>query len=201
MAKKMAVAPKHGAQRNGRAARVREYLSQQSTPKTARQILAATEPGGDICLMTAALGTMLRGGQVEKTQRSHGPVLWSLVKQGTPRVPQQPPRDKAAAKPKPARPVARKSADEPVPTPPMRAVPKASAHVAMQPKRALAVASIAHSPPSAGEEAETVEAFQARGGRIDILRPGECSQPLQFDHSDRSSVTPVGPAMHLIGAG
>lgn len=200
MAKKTAVAQKHGAQRNGRATRVREYLSQQSAPKTARQILDATEPGGDICLMTAALGTLFRGEWVEKRQPTHGQVLWTISKRN--RAPRcQSTRRKgspAAQKPK-ARPK-RKQTPALAPAPSIRGdLPPTEKQGRRRPTRAIAPH--AEAPLSVTKDAESVEAFLRRGGRIDILRPDECSRPLQFDHSDRPGITPVGPALHLIGAG
>lgn len=46
-------------------------------------------------------------------------------------------------------------------------------------------------------ETETVEAWQARGGQIQVCTPHETSSPMRFDHGDRA--VPIGrrrPAMH-----
>lgn len=187
----------NGAKRTGRAARVRAFLARQRKPVTAREILDAItaaqiaeglDPDTDINLMSATLSTMSRGGTVERVGAGYGNVRWQLAA----RRQTQPP----APAPTPVR--ARPAAREPAQAAPVKAkaasVPKQPSPKVVQPvvrrqreqktNFAAPLATVAQvARPNAAAGFESVDDFLRRGGRIQQLRPGECSQPLRFDHS------------------
>lgn len=188
----MSGAKQHGAKRTGRASLVREFLGRQRTSKSAREILDAIEPGGSINLMTATLGTLLRYGAVEKHGAGLGQVRWQIARRNAPA-----PKPAARAVKTPAAPAPKAKPAMPAPaakkltgtTP----TPKASKTI-VQPTRKSSreqktnfaaplstVKAVAKRTATAGFE--SVDDFLRRGGRIQVLRPGECSQPLQYDHS------------------
>lgn len=188
----MSTAKQHGAKRTGRAALVREFLGRQRTSKSAREILDAVEPGSSINLMTATLSTLLRYGAVEKHGAGLGQVRWQIARRNAPapkpaaRAAKAPAASAPKAKPATPTPAAKKVAATTRP-------PKASKTI-VQPARksgreqktnfsAPLSTVTAVAKPSATAGFETVEDFVRRGGRIQVLRAGECSQPLQYDHS------------------
>lgn len=174
----------NGAMRTGRASRVREFLSRQTEPVSAREILDAVEPGGDINLMSATLSTMSRGRGIERIGAGHGNVRWQVSPRHSRTTPTRPmPAAHASARPQAA---PAKSAPRPTTTLPAPTV------VQKQPRRTreqktnfsaplATVSQVARSNATAGFE--TVDDFLRRGGRIQRLRSDECSQPLRFDHS------------------
>lgn len=179
----------NGAKRTGRASLVREYLNRQRTPKSAREILDAVEPGGNINLMTATLGTLLRGGAVEKHGAGLGQVRWLI-----PRLPQQAAKAtqrpaKKGIVPRTKRTAATPSAQKASPTSQPKAtktiVQATRAPTREQKTNFTAPLSTVTAParPSTTAGFESVDDFLRRGGRIQVLRPGECSQPLRYDHS------------------
>lgn len=196
----MSDAKQNGAKRTGRAAIVREFLGRQRTSKSAREILDAVEPGGNINLMTATLGTLLRGGAVEKHGAGLGQVRWQIA-----RHPQRAPAETA----RPAKRISpdRREAVMPLPVPRKAAPtsqPKASKTI-VQPTRALnreqktnftAPLSTVAAPakPSTTTGFESVDDFLRRGGRIQVLRAGECSQPLRYDYSHHAEQRAKGRA-------
>ncbi len=188
----MSTAKQRGAKRTGRAALVREFLGAQRTAKSAREILDAVEPDGSINLMTATLGTLLRYGAVEKHGAGLGQVRWQSARRNTHA---QKPAARAVKTPAAA---TQKSKPVVAAPPPKRATraapaPKVSKTI-VQPTRkprveqktnfAAPLSTVkAVAKPSATVGFESVDDFLRRGGRIQVLRPGECSQPLQYDHS------------------
>ncbi|WP_303749546.1 hypothetical protein [Stenotrophomonas pigmentata] len=196
----MSTAKQNGAKRTGRAALVRDFLGRQRTAKTAREILDAVEPGGNINLMTATLGTLLRGGAVEKHGAGLGQVRWLIA-----RYPQR-------SQTETARPAKRISVDTRA-APMPRSVPNKAASTSqskasktiVQPTRApnreqktnfTAPLSTVAAPakPSTTAGFESVDDFLRRGGRIQVLRAGECSQPLRYDHSHHDEQRAKGRA-------
>lgn len=184
----MSAAKQNGAKRTGRAGLVREFLGRQRKSKTAREILDAVEPGGSISLMTATLGTLLRGGAVEKHGAGLGQVRWQIAPPPQ-RVPMANSSREMRISP------ATRSAATPRLTP--KAAPasqRKSSKTIVRPTRApnreqqtnfTAPLSTVSAPAKSSTTAgfESVDDFLRRGGHIQVLRPGECSQPLRFDHS------------------
>lgn len=187
----MSAAKQHGAKRTGRASLVRKFLSGQRTSKSAREILDAVEPGGSINLMTATLGTLLRYGAVEKHGAGLGQVRWQIARRNAPapkpaaRAAKTPAAAQKAKATKPA-PAPRKSAAS-APTPKVSKTivqPTRKSRVEQKTNFAAPLSTVkAVVKPSATAGFESVEDFIRRGGRIQVLRQGECSQPLQYDHS------------------
>ena len=196
----MSGAKQNGAKRTGRAGLVREFLGRQRTSKSAREILDAVEPGGNINLMTATLGTLLRGGAVEKHGAGLGQVRWQIA-----RHPQRGSTETA----RPAKKISPDTHTTAMPRPaPKKAAPtsqpKASKTI-VQPTRApnreqktnfTAPLSTVVAPAKASATAgfESVDDFLRRGGRIQVLRAGECSQPLRYDYSHHAEQRAKGRA-------
>lgn len=170
---------KLGAQRTGRAAAVRAFLEAQTEAVSARQILDAVEPGGDINLMTATLGTLYRNRAVEKHGAGMGNVRWKTAPgKGHDRPAARAPM-KERREPAPANGQARARRSSPtmvLPTQPTERKQKSNFTAAPGTTKAPA-------KRSCSITCETVEEFQRRGGRIQVLRLGECSQQLRYDHS------------------
>jgi hypothetical protein len=188
----MSAAKQHGAKRTGRASLVRKFLSGQCTSKSAREILDAVEPGGSINLMTATLGTLLRYGAVEKHGAGLGQVRWQIARRNArasmpaaraAKAPADAAQKTKAAKPPPAP----KKGAGPAPTPKVSQTivqPARKSRVEQKTNFAAPLSTVrAVAKPSATAGSESVEDFIRRGGRIQVLRQGECSQPLQYDHS------------------
>jgi hypothetical protein len=188
----MSAAKQHGAKRTGRASLVRKFLGGQRTSKSAREILDAVEPGGSINLMTATLGTLLRSGAVEKHGAGLGQVRWQIARRNatSPKPAARAMKTSAVATQK-AKPAVAESASKKVtrsaPTPKVSKTivqPTRKSRVEQKTNFAAPLSTVkAVAKPSATAGFETVDDFLRRGGRIQVLRPGECSQPLQYDHS------------------
>lgn len=170
---------KSGANRSGRAAAVRSFLATQTEALSARQILDAVEPGGDINLMTATLGTLFRNKAVEKHGAGLGNVRWRTLP-GTARE-----RPAARATDSTVHAVKRRThAPKPKRESPTIVQEKRPLRVEQKPNfPSLVVSRKPRAKAATAAGYESVEEFQRRGGRIQILRLGECSQPLQYDHS------------------
>jgi hypothetical protein len=187
----------NGAKRTGRAARIREHLKQQQSSKTAREILDAVEPGGCITLMCATLGTLHRGGSVVREGAGQGGVRWRIGT--TPARPgKQASRTDAlkAAAAKHARPKAVAVPVKPAPAAVKKTLPtvltpaKATSRSQTTNFSAPLATVVDHESPkrhASRKLAADIDAFLRRGGRIQKLRDGESSQPLQHDH-DRHQV-------------
>mgnify|MGYP002758448576 CR=1 FL=1 len=185
----------NGAKRTGRAARVRAFLARQRKPVTAREILDAItaaqiaeglDPDTDINLMSATLSTMSRGGTVERVGAGYGNVRWQLAarRQTQPPAPTPVRARPAAREPDQAAPVKAKAASVPKQPSPKVVQPVVRRQREQKTNFAAPLATVAQvARPNAAAGFESVDDFLRRGGRIQQLRPGECSQPLRFDHS------------------
>lgn len=185
----------NGAKRTDRAARVRAFLARQRKPVTAREILDAItaaqiaeglDPDTDINLMSATLSTMSRGGTVERVGAGYGNVRWQLAarRQTQPPAPTPVRARPAAREPAQAAPVKAKAASVPKQPSPKVVQPVVRRQREQKTNFAAPLATVAQvARPNAAAGFESVDDFLRRGGRIQQLRPGECSQPLRFDHS------------------
>lgn len=152
-----------------RAQRILHFVAGCTTPATLAQIVAAAEPGGEYRRYSKVVSVQLSGlvndGKLNRigTLRAYTylPTATTLVDGRVARrkVKPQPPRK--PIKPKPA---ARKAAPVRERKPP-RPVPEARRFLVARP-----------TPRPAGQR-ETVEEFEARGGRIQKLKHGESSGP------------------------
>ncbi len=202
-------AKKTGAMRTGRTAKVRAYLAKQIEARSAREILDAVEPRGDINLMTATLGTMLRNGSVDKTGGGQFGVRWKLgtgkertaVTVSKPQVRAQALKDAAARHVR-----GRSDADLPkrkaTPAPIANAqtvVRHTGARAREQPTNFSAPLSTVLDPNSAKawesqQIAADIAAWERRGGRIEQLDQGAASQPLRFIPDDVAAARARGRA-------
>jgi hypothetical protein len=169
----------NGALRTGRAGLVRTHLTTQTSPQTSRQIMDAIELNGNINTMCATLSTMYANGALQKHVQLGECARWSL--------PAEPKPDKQTAYPKAkAQPLQRSS--KPACTPPQVEKTKPNRQVrSPKEQKANFVAPISYqkSMRQQGQKTngESVEDFVRRGGRIEVLPMGACSEPLQYDHS------------------
>ena len=175
----MNTARENGRLRTGRAALVRAHLATQPSPQTARQIMDAIEGNGNINMMCATLSTMYANAALQKHVQLGECVRWSLPAE--PKPTKQPTRHEDKARPlqgdkKPAYSVG----------PVEKAKPKRSAQSPKE-QKANFVAPISYqkSMRQQGQKThgESVEDFLRRGGRIEVLPMGACSEPLQYDHA------------------
>lgn len=194
----------NGAKRTGRAARVRAFLARQRKPVTAREILDAItaaqiaeglDPDTDINLMSATLSTMSRGGTVERVGAGYGNVRWQLAARRQTQPPAPVRARPAARAPAQAAPAKAKAASVPKPPSPKVVQPVVRRQREQKTNFAAPLATVAQvARPNAAAGFESVDEFLRRGGRIQQLRPGECSQPLRFDHSRLSEQRAKGRA-------
>lgn len=194
----------NGAKRTGRAARVRAFLARQRKPVTAREILDAItaaqiaeglDPDTDINLMSATLSTMSRGGTVERVGAGYGNVRWQLSARRQTQPPAPVRARPAARAPAQAAPAKAKAASVPKPPSPKVVQPVVRRQREQKTNFAAPLATVAQvARPNAAAGFESVDEFLRRGGRIQQLRPGECSQPLRFDHSRLSEQRAKGRA-------
>jgi hypothetical protein len=175
----MNTARENGRLRTGRAALVRTHLATQTSPQTSRQIMDAIERKGNINTMCATLSTMYANGGLQKHVQLGECVRWSLPAE--PKPAKQTSRPKAKVQPlqrssKPA--CATLQAKKTKPNRQPRSPKEQKANF-------VAPISYQKSMRQQGQKThgESVEDFVRRGGRIEVLPMGACSEPLQYDHS------------------
>lgn len=190
----------NGAIRNGRAAAVRNYLRTQSEPRSARQIIEAVDPTAKITCMCATLSTLFTAGHVMREGIGAGKVHWRIAPEvATERAAMQ--RDAhrgAAMKAAAARHVAKREPGA-LTTPPKatKAPKKSPARVVSKAKPATSIKAGLR-PPAA--ERESVDEFLRRGGHIEHLALGECSQPLRIYLEHRASKPAAASRMRVARA-
>ncbi len=175
----MKTARENGRLRTGRAALVRTHLATQISPQTSREIMDAIERNGNINMMCATLSTLHANGALQKHVKMGECVRWSLIAE--PKPAKQAARSNAKAQPQ-------QRSSKPICAPPKAESTKPNRQ-ARSPKEQKAnfVAPISYqkSMRQQGQKThgESVEHFVRRGGRIEVLPMGACSEPLQYDHS------------------
>lgn len=153
-----------------RAQRILHFVAGCTEPATLAQIVAAAEPEGDYARYSKVVSVQLSGlvndGKLMRIGAlrafTYLPTATTLVDGRAARRKVQPQPARKASKRKP---VARKAAPVPAPKP-QRPVPETRRFLVARP-----------GPRPAGVR-ETVEEFEARGGRIQQLKHGECSGPV-----------------------
>lgn len=171
------------AHRMGRADAVRAWLRRQKQPKSARQILDAVEPGGDITTMCGTLGSLVTGGYLARQGKGQGGVKFTFLtdaskyerREHKPRTPTPKARARPAKIVRERKPAATRTAIPPASTPahvPPVATPRPNNFAA---SLGTSAESIKHL--QSRQIAEDVAAYLANGGRIQQLGHGESSQP------------------------
>ncbi|MBA2411384.1 MAG: hypothetical protein H0V63_00960 [Burkholderiaceae bacterium] len=173
--------------RTGRATRVREHLATQATPQTARQILEAVEPDGDITLMCATLATMTRSGYLIHDTAALGRHIRYTLSKSRPR------RDNTRTDPPAKAPSRRVAAAAPKGTSPTpkKATPAAPVNGRTNFVAALGTVSFMRAEKSEASRriAADIATFQRKGGRIEKLPVGASVTPLQHKHKAASAAT------------
>lgn len=193
-----------GALRTGRASLVRAYLRRQRSPKSAREIIDAVEPGGNISLMTATLSTLHGGGHVIREGSVQGNIRWKIAaispaarKSIATSAGSKTPARKQVREPK------TKQVREPKTKPALTTAATTRSKTIVQPTPApsreqktnfSAPLSTVASVKRIRSTHETVDAFMKRGGRIEVLPLGSSSQPLQHIHDQRQQQRAKGRA-------
>lgn len=177
---------------NGRAARVREFLHKlRPHGATVVMLVEALEPDCPRVKMSATAGTLVKAGKL-RAAKVRGVVRYYATDQvtvdgraaanavgkrrkkpragrtGADATAQRGHSGRVHAAPQPQQATAAKRTPVPAARPPLQRFCVTYPAPSLQPARQSA--------------AESVDAFLARGGRIDVLPQGAVSRPLKFDH-------------------